>query len=245
MTTPKQSSRQQHRISDLSDLSHMPDSDLQKIRDKASAIHSKMITDLGMQMNEIRKPTATIRDHKRKEYLTKKMIALKLFMHRNHKEQAKRRWTRDADWVSEDGQNEWSLDYSHDNNAWTATNPNYKPPAPVADEKQIDKEALKYLAPYYPAPKTSKNPAPKKGVQVEPSHDHHQIPVVYNNGPAAPARSGKVKPLSTSKPAISNDIQHSDDADDDNDIDDGEVIMIIGGVALLLALIFMIYTTVQ
>ena len=76
-----------------------------------------------------RKPTATTADRMKQEDLTKKMIALKLFMQENHKEQTKRRWTRDADWVSEDGNVEWSLDYSHGDEAWIPTNPNKPPPA--------------------------------------------------------------------------------------------------------------------
>ena len=259
METPKQSSKHRHSVPkqhhSISDLHDMPENELQKIRDKASVIHSKMITDLGLVMNRVRKSTVTMTDVKRKEELTKKMISLKLFMAENHKEQAKRRWTREADWVSEDGKNEWSLDYSHDENAWTATNPNYKPPvesSPVVDEIHNDeealkaKEALKYLRPppNYGASKTSKKPAPKKVVQIEPSHNHHQMPVVYKNGPPSP-RSGKAKPVTAPKQVLSNNIQHSDDGASDDGVDDGQVIMIVGGVALLLALVFMIYTTVQ
>jgi len=111
------------------DLTDIPVSELQRLKDVAKGIQSKIIVDLGHQMNINRKPTATIADRMKQEELTKKMIALKLFMQENHKEQAKRRWTRDADWVSEDGNVEWSLDYSHGDEAWIPTNPNKPPPA--------------------------------------------------------------------------------------------------------------------
>eukprot|EP00116_Pleurobrachia_bachei_P006443 sb/3466705/ len=265
-----------------SDLSEVPKSELQRIGKIASTIHSKIITDLGMQMNTNRRSTATKSDLKRQEELTKKMIALKLFMHENHKELAKERSTRDADWVSENGQDEWSLNYSHDNNAWTATNPDLKE-APVAAEKQVDEEALKYLAPYYPAPRkatpkkstpkksapkksaprtptpkksvpnksdprnptpkksASKKTVPKKVVQVEPSHNHHQLPAINGAPRSGKTSSVKQKP---SKPAPSRGIQHSDNTTGDKD-DGQDVILIAGGVALFLALTFMIYTTTQ
>ena len=238
MATAKQSSKH-------ANLSEIPEGELQRLREKAKVIQSKIMLDLGFLMHFNKKPTATKAYREEQIKLTKKMTSLKLFQNENLKEQTKRRWTRDAeDGVS--GQAEWYLEYSDHDETWKAVNPNKKVAEPIISFKPP------------PSPSFSKT---KKS--VETSHNHQQKAMNSKNGPApgskarvatAPARSSNKKksvasprrPKRLPPPAPLEDFYHSDETTDKKDKKNDDILILtVGGTALILATLFMIFTTIQ